>query len=320
MVGDAGAGVTQPLSLHPLFFLQEVHVTIMALSKLFDLSIMAWLLVASMILFLGMGGLMILADSHCHLNMLAVTASNGGIEAYLARARANGIKYLLNVCVNMQDFPAVLAVAATEPWIGASVGVHPETPEADPSLATLIAAAALPEVVAVGETGLDYYHNAANSQAQQQRFRLHIRAALAVNKPLIVHSRNAKLDTIRLLQEENAAAVGGVLHCFTEDWQLASAVLALGFYISLAGIVSFRNAANIQELAQTLPLERLLIETDAPYLAPVPCRGRPNEPAYLIHTAKVIAKLRNIPLAALAAATTANYLQLFYHDAGRAAC
>lgn len=247
--------------------------------------------------------------------MLDLTATGGDITPYLARARANGVQYLLNVCVNIQDFPAVLACASADPWIAASVGVHPDNQLADPSLAELIVAAESPKVVAIGETGLDYYHSAVNNQVQQQRFRLHIQAALAVNKPLIVHSRQAKLDTIRLLQEENASAVGGVLHCFTEDWQMASAALALGFYISLSGIVSFRNAANIQALARDLPLERLLIETDAPYLAPVPCRGQANEPAYLLHTAKFIAELRNMPVAELAAVTTANYLRLFYNDA-----
>lgn len=252
-----------------------------------------------------------LADSHCHLNMLDLTVYSGDSQKCLAYARAQGVQYILNVCVRMQDFPTILTMALQDRFISASVGVHPDAAEADPELLDLTKAAAHPKVVAIGETGLDYYHGSDNILCQHERFKLHIRAAKAVQKPLIVHTRQAQEDTMRLLKIEQAQEVGGVLHCFTEDWHMAEQALDLGFYISLSGIVTFRNATNLQDVARRIPLERLLLETDAPYLAPVPLRGKPNEPANLVHTLDFVANLREMSRLSLAAATTANYLRLF---------
>jgi len=253
---------------------------------------------------------MFLVDSHCHFDLLDLTPQDD-INQVIARAKANDVHYFLNVCVNLNGFAAVLKTAEAYPFVSASVGLHPNDTEEEASEETLIKLAEHPKVVAIGETGLDYFRTEGKHDAQQQRFRTHMHAARAVNKPLIIHTRAAKDDTLRLMQEEAAGEIGGVMHCFTEDWATAKRALDLNFYISISGIVTFKNANVIKEVAKQVPLNRLLIETDAPYLAPEPHRGKANEPAYVCHTAAYIAELRNITLSELADQTTENFFQLF---------
>lgn len=254
---------------------------------------------------------MLLADSHCHLNLLDLSAYQGDLNKAVLAAREQGVNYFLNVSVSIKDFPAVLATAKHYSFVSASVGLHPNEQAEEVTANELIAYAQDDKVVAIGETGLDYYRNSGDLTWQQQRFREHISAAKSVAKPLIIHSRQAKADTLKILKEEQAQQVGGVLHCFTEDWEMAQQALDLGFYISFSGIVTFRNASEIQEVAKRIPLDRLLVETDAPYLAPVPLRGKVNQPAYIVHTAEFIAHLRKIDSEMLAHTTTENYFRLF---------
>jgi len=224
-----------------------------------------------------------------------------------------GVGRALCVAVNLEDFPRVLALAKRDPRLRASVGVHPEYRDAkEPDVATLVGLADEPAIVAIGETGLDYYRSpAAELDWQRERFRVHIRAAREVAKPLIVHTRSSAADTVRILDEEGAQAVGGVMHCFTEDWATARAAIELGFCISFSGIVTFRNAAALREVARQVPDDALLVETDSPYLAPVPYRGRTNEPAYVRHVAECLAEVRGNSLEHIAAVTTANFERLF---------
>jgi TatD DNase family protein len=212
----------------------------------------------------------------------------------------------------------VLAVAESEPHLFASVGTHPDYEETDePTVERLVGLAAHPKVVAIGETGLDYYRLTGDLEWQRERFRVHIRAARAAGKPLVIHTRSAAEDTLRLMREEGAAQARGVMHCFTETWDVAAAAIDLGFYISLSGIVTFKNAKDLQDVARRLPLDRMLIETDAPYLAPVPFRGKTNEPAFVAHVAEKIAELRGTTAEAIGAATTENFFRLF--DSARGA-
>jgi TatD DNase family protein len=252
-------------------------------------------------------------DSHCHINFDEMAQR---LPDVLEKMRVNAVTHALCVSVDLETFPSVLAIAHAHPHIFASVGVHPDHEHArEPDVAELVSLAQDPKVVAIGETGLDYYRlegRTLDDMAwQRQRFRTHIQAARAAGKPLIVHTRAAAQDTLRIMQEEGAAAVGGVMHCFTETWDIAQAALEQNFFISLSGIVTFKNATQIQEVARKLPLERLLIETDSPYLAPVPYRGKPNEPAYVSHVGRFIAQLRGIDAEQLGAATSANFFRLF---------
>lgn len=250
-----------------------------------------------------------LVDSHCHIDFEALAPR---LDEVLANARDNDVSHLLCVSVKLEDFPGVLALAGQHRHIFASVGVHPnERHGRDPQIEELTALADHPRVVAIGETGLDYFRSDGNLDWQRERFRRHIQAARQCGKPLIIHSRAAPADTIRLMREERAGEAGGVMHCFAEDWAMAEQALALGFYISFSGIVTFRNAQAIQEVARRTPLERILVETDSPYLAPVPYRGKTNEPALVRHTAERVAELRDMPFAALAAATSDNFFRLF---------
>ena len=220
----------------------------------------------------------------------------------------------LAVCigVNLEDFPKVLALADAQPNLYATVGVHPEYTDVDePTLERLVELAAHPKVIAIGETGLDYYWQKDKPEWQRERFRTHIRAAKVSGKPLVVHTRESAVDTLRLLKEEGADAVGGVMHCFTENWEVATQALDLGFHLSFSGIVTFKNALTVKEVAQKCPLDRMLVETDSPYLAPVPYRGKQNEPAYVRHVAEEIARLRALPFESVARATTDNFLRLF---------
>ncbi|WP_338862044.1 TatD family hydrolase [Mycetohabitans rhizoxinica] len=252
-------------------------------------------------------------DSHCHINFDEMAQR---LPDVLEKMRVNAVTHALCVSVDLETFPSVLAIAHAHPHIFASVGVHPDHEHArEPDVTELVSLAQDPKVVAIGETGLDYYRlegRTLDDMAwQRQRFRTHIQAARAAGKPLIVHTRAAAQDTLRIMQEEGAAAVGGVMHCFTETWDIAQAALEQNFFISLSGIVTFKNATQIQEVARKLPLERLLIETDSPYLAPVPYRGKPNEPAYVSHVGRFIAQLRGIDAEQLGAATSANFFRLF---------
>ena len=226
---------------------------------------------------------------------------------------ANGVEYALCAGVTLERFPAMLKLVESQRNLFAAVGVHPDTDEAarEPDVATLLELARHPRVVAIGETGLDYFRLTGDLEWQRERFRTHIRAAREAGKPLIIHTRSAAEDTLRLMREEGADSVGGVMHCFTESREVAEQALDLGFHISFSGIVTFKNAKALKEVAKFVPLDRLLIETDAPYLAPVPHRGQLNEPAYVVHVAEELARLREMPLEDLAAATTANFFRLF---------
>jgi len=228
-----------------------------------------------------------LVDSHCHLNFPDL-ASN--LPAVLEAMRDNGVACALCVGVTLKEFPAVLAIAERHANIYASVGVHPDY-EGEPEIKVeqLVSLAAHPRVVAIGETGLDYYRLQGDLEWQRTRFRTHIRAAIEVKKPLIIHTRSAAEDTLRIMREEGAERVGGVMHCFTESLEVAEQAMALGFYISFSGILTFKNAAMLKDVARRIPLERILVETDSPYLAPVPYRGKTNQPAYVKYVAEEIA-------------------------------
>ena len=248
-------------------------------------------------------------DSHCHLDFPELAEN---LTDVLAQMRQNDVAAALCVSVNLAGFPQVLALAEQYPNIYASVGVHPDYEDVEePSVAHLAELARHPGVIAIGETGLDYFRLKGDLEWQRMRFRNHIRAARECGKPLIIHTREAATDTLRIMAEENAAEAGGVMHCFTETWEVAEAALAMGFYISFSGIVTFKNAKQIKEVAQRVPLERILIETDAPYLAPAPHRGRLNQPAYVKHVAEEIATLRGISLDEAGRCTTENFMRLF---------
>ncbi|RDI46020.1 TatD family hydrolase [Aquicella lusitana] len=257
---------------------------------------------------------MFLVDSHCHLDLLDLTPDEGDLNRVIARAQEQGVHYLLNVCVALDGFPTLLKTAERYPFVSTSVGLHPNenpAPVTDVDETTLIRLAQHPKVVAIGETGLDYFRSTGDLEWQRTRFRTHIEAAKKVGKPLIVHTRDAKDDTIRIMKEERADQVQGVMHCFTEDWAMAKKALDMNFYISFSGIVTFKSAVTLQDVARQVPLDRILIETDCPYLAPNPHRGKPNEPAYVRYTADYIAKLRNISLETFAEQTTKNFFTLF---------
>jgi TatD DNase family protein len=236
------------------------------------------------------------------------------LEGVLERAAENGVAYLLCVSVELEKFQQIKALTAAHTHIFSSVGTHPNSDclrSGEPQVDDLVEGSRCPGVVAIGETGLDYFRSNGELGWQKERFRTHIRAAKTAELPLIVHSRNAKEDTIDILKSEGAGEYGGVMHCFTEDWPMAVAALNLGFYISFSGIVTFRNALDLQAVARRVPLERLLVETDAPYLAPVPMRGKRNEPAYVRYTAEFLARLRGELPENLAAQTTENFFRLF---------
>lgn len=250
-----------------------------------------------------------LVDSHCHLDFPGLADR---LPAVLAAMRERGVGAALCIGVNLEDFPQVLAIAEQADNLYATVGVHPEYSDVEePDEVRLLALAAHPKVLGIGETGLDYYWHKDKPEWQRQRFRTHIRAARQCGKPLIVHTRDSAADTLQVLREEGAEAVGGVMHCFTENWEIASQALDLGFYLSFSGIVTFKNAAIVKEVAQKCPQDRMLVETDAPYLAPTPFRGKPNEPSYVRYVAEEIARLRETTLAEIAEVTTGNFLRLF---------
>ncbi|HVE90210.1 MAG TPA: TatD family hydrolase [Burkholderiaceae bacterium] len=248
-------------------------------------------------------------DSHCHLCFPELSQDLPGV---LQRMRDNNVVAALNICTTLEEFPAVLAVAEQHSHIVASVGVHPDYQEIEePTVEKLVALADHPKVVAIGETGLDYFRLREPLEWQRERFRTHLRAARRCGKPLIIHTRASSPDTIRLMKEEGGEQAGGVMHCFTESLAVAEAAMALGFYISFSGIVTFKNARELQDVARAVPLERLLIETDSPYLAPVPYRGKTNEPGFVPKVAEKVAELKNLSVDQVAAASTANFYRLF---------
>lgn len=248
-------------------------------------------------------------DSHCHLNFPELA---GKLDDALALMRENGVTHALCVSVTLQEFPQVRALAERYPHIYGSVGVHPDYEDVPPvTEAELLALADHPRIVAIGETGLDYYRIKGDCEWQRERFRTHLRAARRCGKPLIIHMREAGADTLRIMGEEKAGEVGGVMHCFTGSWEEARDAMDLGFHISFSGIVTFKNAQALREVAKRVPLDRLLIETDSPYLAPVPFRGKTNEPGLVRYVAEEIARQRDVPLDRIAAATSENFFRLF---------
>ncbi len=254
-----------------------------------------------------------LVDSHCHLDRVDLSAYDGSFDAMLASAKAEGIEHMLCVSIDLESYPAMLKLVDDHPEVSVSVGVHPNDHDRhEPTVEELVELAAHPKNVAIGETGLDYFRSEREScDWQRERFRTHIRAANACQKPLIIHTRDAREDTIRILQEEHAEEAGGVMHCFTETWEMAQQAMELGFYISFSGIVTFKNAEELRDVAMKVPIERMLIETDSPYLAPTPYRGKPNEPKYVGRVAETIAELRGIDVDELATITRDNFYNLF---------
>ena len=256
-------------------------------------------------------------DSHCHLDFPEFQSR---LPEVLANMRSANVSHALCVSVDLPDFPNVLKLAQDHPHLYASVGVHPDyedTPE--PSLEFLVDTALKhPKIVAIGETGLDYYRMGERSyesmEWQRDRFRMHIRASVASKKPLIIHTRSASEDTIKILNDEGAKRVGGVMHCFTESYEVAKAAMDIGFYISFSGIVTFKSAKELQETCKQVPLERMLIETDSPYLAPIPYRGKTNEPAWVSKVGEFIADLKGVPIEVLANQTTNNFFECFQID------
>lgn len=250
-------------------------------------------------------------DSHCHLNFPELADK---LDEVLANMQEYQVDSALCVSVDLQYLPQIITLAEQNQNIYASVGVHPDYELVDePTQAELVALAQHPKVVAIGETGLDYFRLQGDLEWQRNRFRTHIKAAVECSKPLIIHTRSASSDTLRLMQEENAHFAGGVMHCFTESLEVALAAIDMNFYISFSGIVTFKKALELKEVAKRIPLERILIETDSPYLAPVPHRGQLNQPAYVKHVAEEIAKLRGISVEEVGETTSANFRRLFIH-------
>jgi TatD DNase family protein len=252
-------------------------------------------------------------DSHCHLNFPDLAKD---MDAILVNMRANEVSHALCVSVELASFSQVLELAERHDNLYASVGVHPDYElEIEPTQADLVRLAQHTKVIAIGETGLDYYRLTGDLEWQRERFRTHIRAARECGKPLIIHTRSAAADTMRIMAVEDAGRAGGVMHCFTENLDVARAAIDLGFHISFSGILTFKNATIIKEVAQNIPLERILIETDSPYLAPVPFRGKTNQPAYVKHVAEEVARLRNISVEEVGIATSQNFKRLFLKQA-----
>ena len=256
----------------------------------------------------------LLVDSHCHLDMLDLAFWDGRMEGALESAREQGVGHMLCVCIDMENYSNVLDVAAAHDNIFASVGVHPNVTEGmEPSVDELIELASNDNVIAIGETGLDYFRSEGDLEWQRDRFRRHIAAAKKTGKPLIIHSRESTEDILKIMREEGADQVGGVMHCFVDDWDIAKQAMDLNFNISLSGIVTFKNATTVKEVAKKMPEDRLMVETDSPYLAPVPFRGKMNQPAYVRYVAEHVAELRNVSYEKIAESTTRNFFELFKH-------
>lgn len=251
-------------------------------------------------------------DSHCHLDFPELAEE---LPQLLDAMRDHDVTHALCIAVDLPAWPAVAALAQQHGNLYATAGVHPDyTDTPEPTVADLVAMARMPKVVAIGETGLDYYRLEGDLEWQRERFRRHIRAARECGKPLVIHTRAAAADTLEIMKQERAHEAGGVMHCFTETWEVAQGALDLGFHISFSGIVTFRNAIALKDVARRVPLERMLLETDSPYLAPVPHRGKRNQPAWVRYVGEEVARLREVPAEAIASATSANFFQLFDID------
>ena len=253
-----------------------------------------------------------LIDSHCHLDRINLKPYEDDFSCFMTAAKANQLEHLLCIAIDLESYPAMLDLVLNFPEISLTVGVHPNVKECkDPSIDELVALGKLNKVVGIGETGLDYFRSEGDLSWQHQRFRNHIRAAKILKKPLIIHTREAKVDTLKILKDEGAEEIGGIIHCFTEDWEFAQKALDLNFYISFSGIITFNNATTIRDVVKKIPSDKFLIETDSPYLAPVPFRGRPNYPIYVRYIAEQIAELRGITVNKVADITTNNFYNLF---------
>lgn len=250
-----------------------------------------------------------LIDSHCHIPLLSEEMA---VDEILNNAKENDVSHMLCVAIDLEDSPKIIDLARKHENVSASVGIHPNTElKQKATIEDIISLASNDEVVAIGETGLDYFRSEGDLEWQRDRFRTHISAAKELDKPLIIHTREAKDDVIRILKEEGADEVGGVMHCFVEDWETAQAAIDLNFLISFSGIVTFKNAKELQQVAKQTPLDKMLVETDSPYLAPVPFRGKTNQPAYVKHVAEFIAELKDIEFEEVAEQTSNNYYKLF---------
>ncbi len=248
-------------------------------------------------------------DSHCHLDFPELAAN---LPDILKKMESNRVAHALCVSVNLPDWPGLIDIVERNEALWASIGVHPDYEDTvEPDVQFLVEKSKHPKVVAIGETGLDYFRLTGDLTWQRDRFRTHIRAAREAKLPLIIHTRSSSADTIAIMRQENAQEAGGVMHCFTESWEVACQAMDLGFYISFSGIVTFKSAKELQEVARQMPLDRILIETDAPYLSPVPYRGQLNDPSKVIHVAQMIAGLRNVPLSVIEEASTNNFFNLF---------
>ncbi len=248
-------------------------------------------------------------DSHCHLDFPELAAN---LPEILKKMESNRVAHALCVSVNLPDWPGLIDIVERNEALWASIGVHPDYEDTvEPDVQFLVEKSKHPKVVAIGETGLDYFRLTGDLTWQRDRFRTHIRAAREAKLPLIIHTRSSSADTIAIMRQENAQEAGGVMHCFTESWEVACQAMDLGFYISFSGIVTFKSAKELQEVARQMPLDRILIETDAPYLSPVPYRGQLNDPSKVIHVAEMIAGLRNVPLSVIEEASTNNFFNLF---------
>ncbi|MDO9023932.1 TatD family hydrolase [Zwartia sp.] len=248
-------------------------------------------------------------DSHCHVNFPELAAQMPDI---LARMKLNGVGRALCVSVNLPDWPGLLSLVEQHEELSASVGVHPDYEDTvEPTIEDLVEGSQHPKVIAIGETGLDYFRLSGDLSWQRERFRRHIQAARQVNLPLIIHTRSASADTLSIMKEEGARDARGVMHCFTESWEVAQSSMDMGFYISFSGIVTFKKATELQDVAKKMPLDRILIETDSPYLAPVPHRGKLNDPSKVIHVAEMIATLRGVDVKEIEEASTNNFFNLF---------
>lgn len=251
-------------------------------------------------------------DSHCHLDRLKLSPYDGELSGALKAALDAGVSEMLCVAIDLEHIDDVISIAEAYPEVYASVGVHPTSQEGE--LATverLVSLADHPKVVAIGETGLDYYYGEESKDLQLEQFKVHLEASKVCRKPVIVHTRDAREDTLQTIKKHSDPEVAGVLHCFTESWDMASRAMDMNFYISFSGIVTFKNAKELQEVARKMPMERLLIETDSPYLAPVPHRGKPNEPRHVVHVAEFIAELKNMQVEEVAELSAQNYRRLF---------
>ena len=257
----------------------------------------------------------VLIDSHCHLNMLNLEKYDNDISKVIEAAKQNGVEYLLCVGVDLENSKEVIAIAERFDNVWASAGLHPSEKEDKVlSIDSILPLVQHSKVIAVGETGLDYHYNDSGLDVMRENFRVQIRAAHQVKKPLIIHSRSAPEDTITILTEENARDVRGVMHCFTESYEMAKQSMDLGFYISFSGIITFKNATNVVEVVEKVPLERMLIETDAPYLTPVPFRGKPNKPQYVRYVAEKVAEIKGVSYEEVVETTTRNFIDLFSVD------